>query len=708
MAQNRHYSSTAKQASLSSSISSVATTITLDLVTGFPTSYPYSLVIDPDTNKEEIVKVTASGGGTSLTVVRGDDNTTNVTHSAGATVRHVVSAQDFTDFSSHLGSTASPTTTGVHGVSGTIVGTTDTQTLSAKTLTAPKFVNGGFIADDSGNEQIVFNKTTSAVNEFTVTNAATGNNPSLAATGGDTNISVNIVPKGSGTVQAAGVDLTTISGSQTLTNKTISLGSNTVTGTKAQFNSAMSDADFATLAGSETLTGKTINLTDNTLSGTVAQFNTALSDDNFVTLTGSETLTNKTITSPIVTGLTLNDSSIVFEGSSADTNETTLTVTDPTADRTITFPDATGTVTLDGVASTLTSKTITSGTLGSDLAAGGYKVTGLGTPTSGGDAATKTYADTKLALSGGTMTGAIDLGTNKITNLGTPSASGDAATKGYVDTQVSNLVDAAPGALDTLNELAAAINDDANFSTTITNSIATKLSLSGGTMTGAIAMGTNKITGLGTPTSSADAATKDYADGKLALTGGTLSGNLSLGNNKITSLGDPSASSDAVNKSYIDTLFGSTSSAATSATSAANSASAAATSATSASTSASSASTSASSAQTSATSAANSASAAAASYDSFDDRYLGAKSTAPNLDNDGDALIVGATYWDTPLSTMYAWSGSAWIAISATSAVASVAGTADRITSTGGSTPIINIASAYDDERIVVDLMDIY
>ena len=61
---------------------------------------------------------------------------------------------------------------------------------------------------------------------------------------------------------------------------------------------------------------------------------------------------------------------IVFEGATADAHETTLTVTDPTADRTITLPNATGTVTLDGVASTLTSKTITSGTLGSDLAAG--------------------------------------------------------------------------------------------------------------------------------------------------------------------------------------------------------------------------------------------------------------------------------------------------------------------------------------------------
>jgi len=62
--------------------------------------------------------------------------------------------------------------------------------------------------------------------------------------------------------------------------------------------------------------------------------------------TNTQTLTNKTLTSPVVTGLTLNDSSIVFEGSSADASETTVTVTNPTADRTITLPDATGTVAL--------------------------------------------------------------------------------------------------------------------------------------------------------------------------------------------------------------------------------------------------------------------------------------------------------------------------------------------------------------------------
>jgi hypothetical protein len=62
--------------------------------------------------------------------------------------------------------------------------------------------------------------------------------------------------------------------------------------------------------------------------------------------TNTQTLTNKTITSPVVSGLTLSDGSIVLEGATANDHETTITVTDPTADRTITLPDATGTVAL--------------------------------------------------------------------------------------------------------------------------------------------------------------------------------------------------------------------------------------------------------------------------------------------------------------------------------------------------------------------------
>jgi hypothetical protein len=94
---------------------------------------------------------------------------------------------------------------------------------------------------------------------------------------------------------------------------------------------------------------------------------------------------------------------------------------------------------------------------------------------------------------------------------------------------------------------------------------------------------------------------------------------------------------------------------------------AAATSATSAATSASSALTSQTAAATSATSAATSATSAATTYTAYDARYLGSKASAPSVDNQGGALITGATYWNSTSSLMYAWSGSAWQAISTTS-----------------------------------------
>jgi sulfur carrier protein ThiS len=131
--------------------------------------------------------------------------------------------------------------------------------------------------------------------------------------------------------------------------------------------------------------------------------------------------------------------------------------------------------------------------------------------------AIQTQLDAKLATATASSTYA-PLASPALTGVPTaPTAAANTnttqvATTAYVQTEITDLIAAAPGALDTLNELASALGNDASFSTTVTNSLATKLPLAGGTMSGAIAMGTNKITGLGTPTASTDAATKGYID----------------------------------------------------------------------------------------------------------------------------------------------------------------------------------------------------
>ena len=253
-------------------------------------------------------------------------------------------------------------------------------------------------------------------------------------------------------------------------------------------------------------------------------------------------------------------------------------------------------------------------------------------------------------LASGSVTGNFTVGGTL--TVATPSNDTDAASKGYVDTAVAGVLDSAPGLLDTLNELAAAINDDPDFYNTITGLISEKVAKAGDTMTGDLVMGGNKVTSTSNPVNDDDLARKGYVD--------TILGSAQEAETSATQAAT-SATNAANSASAASTSASQASSSATSASSSATSATA---SASSASSSAASASSSATASATSASEASTSAANAESAWDSFDDRYLGAKATDPTVDNDGNALVVGAMYFDSTNNVTKLYNGTEWQAAS--------------------------------------------
>jgi hypothetical protein len=127
---SRYYSSTAAKTTLANAISNVSSSLQLAAATNLPVQYPFTLILEKDTANEEIVEVT-SLVGTAYQITRNIDNSGAKAHSVGALVEHGVSARDFTESRAHEVATTA------HGVTGDVVGTGGSQTLTGKTLTSP-------------------------------------------------------------------------------------------------------------------------------------------------------------------------------------------------------------------------------------------------------------------------------------------------------------------------------------------------------------------------------------------------------------------------------------------------------------------------------------------------------------------------------------------------------------------------------------------
>lgn len=361
---------------------------------------------------------------------------------------------------------------------GAFVGDSDAQTLTFKTLTAPRI--GTSILDTNGNELLLLTATASAVNELTLANAATLGSPTLSATGSDANISINLVPKGTGKVRAGGLEVVAVSGAQTLSDKSINLSSNTLTGTLAQFNAALSDDDFAALDATQTLSNKTLltPVLSGTASGTIAgrlgynggtlTYGDGTVQRVVVNTDESQTLTFKTLTSPRI-GTSVLDTNgnelLRLTATASAVNELTLanaatggkpTLSATGGDTNITInivPKGTGTVQAGGVDVVVTSRTLTAGvgmSGGGDLSAN--RTISLGTPstlttttTNEAAAGTHTHAVTFPVTSVASKTGAVtltssDVGLGSVENtaLSTWAGSSNITTLGTIVTGVWN------------------------------------------------------------------------------------------------------------------------------------------------------------------------------------------------------------------------------------------------------------------------------
>jgi hypothetical protein len=553
----RNYSATAIETTLVNSITSAATgdtttSVAVVSVSGFPGTVPFTLILQPDTNKEEVVTVTAIAG-TTLTITRGQDLTQAVAHSAGASVRHGISAREFKELQTHIAargydadsSILSGVDSHVHGLAsgdGSVVGSDQSVTLTRKTLTTPT-VNGATLTG-------TVTATTATIASPTITSPTISGSPVITGLSSAGMSTSSAAPKSyvdalitsnaayataaatSATSAATSATSAATSASSALTSQTAAATSATsaAASATAAATSATSAAASATAAAAST-SAAAVSATSAAASATAAATSATSAAASATTASGSAAtaVTNATNAATSATSAATSATSAAASATAAANSVSTIAGYATTASNSAAAAATSATSAATSATSAATSAT---------SAAASYTAivdqTGKGLVRDMGSIAdTDTTTDTYISI------------TTQVTQA-TAQATAAATSATSAATSATSAAASVTSATAQATAATTSATSAANSATAATTS-ATSAANSATAATTSAASAATSASSAATSASTAAAAASAAVSGKLDKSGGTMTGNLILN-------ADPSTGLGAATKQYVDLI----------------------------------------------------------------------------------------------------------------------------------------------------------